>query len=471
MSLRIFNTLSRTKEPFETLDPGLVRLYVCGVTVYDSAHVGHAMSYLVFDAVRRYLEFRGYEVRHVQNFTDIDDKTIKRADEEGTSVFEVADRYAREFFIETDKLGVLPARVYPRVSSEMPQIVEMIGRLIQLGNAYATEEGDVYFSVRSFADYGRLSRRDLDAAEPQEGAAGNKRDEHDFALWKHAREGEPAWESPWGPGRPGWHIECSAMAEHHLGPRIDIHGGGSDLIFPHHENEIAQSEAACKCSPFARYWMHNGLVQIEGEKMSKSLGNIVSIREFLTVHEPEALRLFVQSSHYRRPNTLTDESIAAAERGLARLRGGMRPAHARASGAAAEGGDAKRLDEATAAARERFVSEMDDDFGTPGALAALFELVTEINRAREAGVGGAVFDTARATLSELAGVLGFRLREFGSDDGAGADAAEFIELLVTLRDEARARKDWAMSDRLRDELASRGVAVEDRPDGAVWRLT
>ena len=271
MSLTIYNTLTRRKEPFETLEPGVVRMYVCGVTVYASAHVGHAMSYLVFDTIRRWLAHRGYRVRHVQNFTDVDDKIIARANEEGVSAYEIADRYAREFTIELDRLGILPADIYPRVSSEMPATVAMIAALIEGGHAYAAPNGDVYYDVASFQGYGALSRRVLDAAEAQEAPSPHKRGPHDFALWKTAKPGEPAWASPWGPGRPGWHIECSAMARAHLGDRIDIHGGGSDLIFPHHENEIAQSEAANGSAPFARYWVHNGLVQVGEEKMSKSL--------------------------------------------------------------------------------------------------------------------------------------------------------------------------------------------------------
>lgn len=479
MTLQVYSTLSRTKSVFETIEPGVVRMYVCGVTVYDRAHVGHAMSYLVFDTVRRYLEHSGYRVRHVQNFTDIDDKTIRRAADEGVSVYEIADRYAREFFIDMDRLRILPAHVYPRVSSDMPAIVGIIAELIEREQAYATPEGDVYFDVESFPGYGKLSGRDLATAEPQEGAVTTKRGPHDFALWKSAKPGEPTWEAPWGEGRPGWHIECSAMARHHLGDQIDIHGGGSDLIFPHHENEIAQTEAACACAPFARYWLHNGLVQFEGEKMSKSLGNIVSIGDFLAEHEADALRLFVHSSHYRRPNTLSDESIAAAERGLERLRGGMRPAHGGAGSAdpdgaarSVEGGAtaAGRLEDATAAARTRFTAEMDDDFGTPGAVAALFDLVTEINRAREEGAAGAAFEAARATLAELGGVLGYDLAGGGDSPGRGAGAEPFIDLLVSLRDEARANREWERSDQLRDALAELGVTIEDRKGGAAWRF-
>jgi len=471
MAIQLYNTLTRRVEPLETLEPGVVKLYVCGVTVYAGAHVGHAMSYLVFDTVRRYLEYRGYRVRHVQNFTDVDDKIIRRSQEEGVSAYEIADRYAREFLIELDRLGILPAHIYPRVSSEMPAIVAMIQALIDQESAYAAANGDVYFDARSFDGYGRLSGRSFEEAQSQEAPSELKRDPVDFALWKAAKPGEPAWASPWGPGRPGWHIECSAMASRHLGDRIDIHGGGTDLIFPHHENEIAQSEAACGHGPFARYWMHNGLLQLGDEKMSKSLGNIVGIRDFLAAHDPEALRLFVLSSHYRKPVTLTDASIAAAEKGLERLRGALRPARPGA-GAAAVGGGAAALARAAETARADFVRAMDDDFGTPTAVAALFDLVTEINRAREDGVADDDLAAAQDVLAELAGVLGFRLREgYAAMAGAGAgDAGAFVDLLVELRDAARSDKQWAMADRIRAGLAARGVQLEDAPAGTTWRV-
>ncbi len=475
MTIQLFNTLTRRKEPFETIEPGVVRLYVCGVTVYASAHVGHAMSYLVFDALRRYLEYRGYRVRHVQNFTDVDDTLIARSRAEGVSAYEIADRYAREFLIEIDRLGLLPAHIYPRVSSEMPEIVAMIQTLVDAEHAYAAANGDVYFDASSAEGYGRLSGRSFEEAQTQEPPSEFKRDPVDFALWKSAKPGEPAWISPWGPGRPGWHIECSAMARRHLGDRIDIHGGGSDLIFPHHENEIAQSEAACAVRPFARYWLHNGLLQLGDEKMSKSLGNIVGIKDFLAAHEPEALRLFVLSSHYRRPVTLSDEAIAAAEAGLARLRGALRPA--RPGSAQTSDADLTRVSEQLAAAvdaaRAELVRQLDDDFGTPGAIAALFELVTEINRARAAGIPAEPLAAAQDTLVELAGVLGFHLREGyaaeAARSGGAGDIAPFVDLLVELRNAARAEKQWAVADRIRGRLAELGVQLEDSPAGTTWR--
>lgn len=476
MTIQLFNTLSRQKEAFETLEPGVVRLYVCGVTVYASAHVGHAMSYLVFDALRRFLEYRGYRVRHVQNFTDVDDKIIARSASEGVSAYEIADRYAREFLIEMDHLGILPADIYPRVSSEMPAIVAMIQTLIDDEHAYAAANGDVYFDASSAEGYGRLSGRSFEEAQTQEPPSAFKRAPVDFALWKSAKPGEPAWNSPWGSGRPGWHIECSAMASRHLGDQVDIHGGGTDLIFPHHENEIAQSEAACGARPFARYWLHNGLLQLGDEKMSKSLGNIVSIKDYLAAHEPEALRLFVLSSHYRRPVTLSDDSIAAAEAGLARLRGALRPARPDA-GVVADAeldGASERLSAAVATTRAEFDRQLDDDFGTPGAIAALFDLVTEINRARAAGVAGDDLSAAQDSLTELAGVLGFRLREGyaaqAARSGGAGDIAPFIDLLIELRNSARSEKQWATSDRIRHRLAEIGVQLEDSPAGTTWRL-
>ncbi len=469
MALQIYNTLTRKKEPFETIEPGVVRMYVCGVTVYDHAHIGHAMSCLVFDTIRRYLEHRGYTVRFVQNFTDVDDKVIAKSNEEALSPFEVADRYAREFLIEQEEMGIKPADICPRVSSEIPTIIEMVQTLVDKGHAYVAPNGDVYYSVKSFPEYGKLSRQNLEEAVSQEVSPNGKRDPLDFAVWKAAKPGEPWWDSPWGRGRPGWHIECSAMSMRHLGEQIDIHGGGTDLIFPHHENEIAQSEAACGCKPFARYWIHNGMLQLGDEKMSKSLGNIVPVGDFIAEHDPEAFRLFILLSHYRRPVMLSDDSIAAAEGGLERLRRAMRPSRGGIGQPTQE--DVAVLAEAAEVADAEFHRSMDDDFGTPGALAALFELVTAINTARAAGVTGDEFDAAQGKLADLAGVLGFGLREgYGAMAGAGeqAEATPFIDLLVELRTEARESKDWALADRIRDALAERGVQLEDTPTGTEW---
>jgi len=328
MSLKIYNTLTRQKEMFETVEPGKVSMYVCGPTVYDKAHIGHAMSALVFDLIRRYLQYRGYDVRHAMNYTDVDDKIINRANQIGMPPVQLAERYIDEFMHHLDDLNVLPATVYPRATREIPNIIKLI---LDLGeNDYAYEvNGDVYFRVQRDQDYGKLSGRKLEDMQTGARISVDERKESpmDFALWKSSKPGEPAWDSPWGPGRPGWHIECSAMSMHHLGEQIDIHGGGNDLIFPHHENEIAQTESVTG-KPFARYWVHNGMMQLAGEKMSKSLGNLITIEDFVSKHEGDALRMMVLNSSYRNPLTFSDEIVTAAERGLERLRGALRPAPA-----------------------------------------------------------------------------------------------------------------------------------------------
>ena len=460
MPLTIYNTLTRQKEPFETLKPGQVSMYVCGVTVYDDAHVGHAMSSIVFDMLRRYLEYRGYQVTMVKNFTDVDDKIINRANKIGEDPVKLAGRYADSFLEELALLNVKPSEVTPKVTQEIPYIIQMIEGLIVKGHAYAAG-GDVYYRRASFPDYGKLSRRPLD--EMIQGDAPDlKEDPSDFALWKGAKPGEPYWDSPWGPGRPGWHIECSAMSLHHLGEQMDIHGGGMDLIFPHHENEIAQTEAYTGSSPFARYWVHNGLMRLGTEKMSKSLGNIVSIRDYLARHSADALRLFVLSSHYRAAPTYTEEAIAASEKGMARFHAALRPARPDARQTAAPD-----LDASVQAACATFTTSMDDDFNTAQALAGLFDLATAVNRARDEGIGGEPFERAQATLRELLGVLGFTLEQPATQDIA---AAPFIDLLLRVRADLRKAKQFALADQIRAELATLGVVVEDSPSGATWRM-
>ena len=463
MALQVYNTLTRHKEPFETIEPGKVRMYVCGPTVYDKAHVGHAMSAIVFDVVRRYLEYRGYDVLHVMNFTDVDDKIIKRAQESGDDPFALSSRYVDEFHRHIAELNVLPATVYPLVSDTIPEIVEMVQTLQERRYAYPTD-GDVYFRVRQDEDYGKLSRRKLDdvLAGTRVDVGESKEDPNDFALWKGQKPGEPAWESPWGPGRPGWHIECSAMSLRHLGETFDIHGGGNDLIFPHHENEIAQSECYTGKS-FARYWMHNGMLQLSGEKMSKSLGNLVTVDEFLADHEADVLRLLILSSQYRKPLAFNATVLEDTTRALARLRSALRPA----SGRTERGPEAETLAAAAGQARAGFIEAMDDDFNTAGALGALFELVTAINRARDAGLDGAPFLAAQETLLELSGVLGLQL---AVTQPQGAEAAPFIELLLELRAKLRAAKQYALADELRQRLTELGVVIEDTREGSTWRL-
>lgn len=460
--LRLYNTQTRKKEEFQTIEPDKVRMYVCGPTVYDNAHVGHAMSALVFDIIRRYLQYRGYDVKFAMNFTDVDDKIINRANAKGVDPFELAEGYIQDYKDHLNDLNILPATVNPRATEPktMKQILAMIEGLIEKGYAYAVE-GDVYFRVHKDDDYGKLSGRKLE--EMQAGAriaVGDiKENDADFAIWKNAKPGEPAWETPWGSGRPGWHIECSAMCLHELGESIDIHGGGNDLIFPHHENEMAQSESFTG-KPFSRYWMHNGMLQLSGEKMSKSIGNLVTIKDFLADHEGDVMRMLVLNGNYRSPLAFTDESIAAAENGIKRLKSAFRPATVNAAGT-----DTEALSAKTEATQAAFTETMDDDFNTAGALGYLFELVRLVNSARDAGATDDQLQTAQKTLRELTGVLGLELAE---KEGSG-DADKFIDLLVEVRSEVRAQKLWALSDQIRDKLKELGVNIEDSKDGTSWR--
>ncbi len=462
--LRIYNTLTRQKEEFQPLEPGVVKMYVCGPTVYADAHVGHAMSALVFDIVRRYLIYKGYDVRFVMNFTDVDDKIIQRARESGIDPFALAEHYIQQFQEQLRALNVLPATVHPRATQTIPQIQQMIQGLIEKGYAYAPGNGDVYYRVTRKPDYGKLSGRKLEEMQAGARIEVGEQKEHpmDFALWKAAKPGEPAWDSPWGKGRPGWHIECSAMNLAHLGEQIDIHGGGNDLIFPHHENEIAQSEAYTG-KPFVRYWMHNGMLQLGGEKMSKSLGNLVTIEEFLKEHEGDVMRMLVLNSSYRAPLSFTPEAIEAAEKGLERLRSALRPAAPAATGVATEVAEAlKNQAEAT---RQAFEQAMDDDFNTAAALAALFELVRAINTARDQGATQEQLQPAQEMLLRLAGVLGLRLEK----KKEAPDVVPFVELLIEVRNELRKQKLWALSDLIRDRLKALGILLEDTREGTTWR--
>ena len=458
MTLRIYSTLTRAKEPFETIESGRVRIYVCGPTVYDDAHVGHAMSVVVFDVIRRYLEYRGFEVLHVMNYTDVDDKIIRRANEMGIDPFVLADQYIAQFKDHLEALNVLPPTVAPQATGEIDHIIDMNKELISKGCAYAVD-GDVYFRVNEAADYGKLSGRKLDDMQAGARIEVDARKEHpmDFALWKAAKAGEPSWDSPWGPGRPGWHIECSAMSMYHLGAQIDIHGGGNDLVFPHHENEIAQTESLTG-KPFARYWVHNGMLQLDGEKMSKSLGNLVTIHQFLEENEADVFRLIVLNSSYRGPLTFTDDVVEQARKALVRLRSGLKPA---AGGEAS----ADAIAAAVEGARTAFHAAMDDDFNTAGALAALFELVRAINQARDAGAAAAGIQAAQGVLLELGRVLGLRLETAVHGDEA---IDPFIDLLLDVRRELRREKLWALSDLVRDRLKALGIVVEDSKDGSIW---
>ncbi len=465
MPIRIYNTLTRQKETFETLEPGLVRMYVCGPTVYSSAHVGHGMSVLVFDVIRRYLEYRGYRVIHAMNFTDVDDKIIARANREAADPRQISERYIADFRRNLTELHVLPAAINPRATQEIEKIIDMIQRLVEKGSAYPAANGDVYFRVPADPDYGKLSGRKMDEMQAGERNETGDVKEHpmDFALWKSAKPGEPSWSSPWGQGRPGWHIECSAMSLHHLGEQIDIHGGGNDLIFPHHENEIAQTESLTG-KPFARYWVHNGMLQLGGEKMSKSLGNLVTIDDFLKDHRAEALRYMVLNSGYRGPLTFTGEVVEQSERGLERLRSALRPALPGAGGA--PDGLLEALKQQVETTRGGFIESMDDDFNSAGALCSLFDLVRVTNQARAGGASDAQLQGAQDTLVELAGVLGLDLCE-PQKEGQASDS--FIDLLVEVRSELRRQKLWALSDLVRDRLGQLGVTIEDNRDGTTWR--
>jgi cysteinyl-tRNA synthetase len=463
MALKIYNTMTRTKEEFQPHEAGKVRMYVCGPTVYDKAHVGHAMSSIVFDIIRRYLEFKGYQVEHVMNYTDVDDKVIIRAQDLGVKPIDLAEQYIEEYNQHLKELNVLPAQVYPRVSTEIDEIIEMVRGLVDKGYAYAVD-GDVFFRVGKDEDYGRLSRRATEdmQAGARLGIDERKESPADFALWKSAKPGEPAWESPWGPGRPGWHIECSAMSLHHLGEQLDIHGGGNDLIFPHHENEIAQSESYTGKS-FARYWVHNGMMQLSGTDMSKSTGNVFSVENFLQDHEADVLRLMILNASYRSPLTFNDEVVEQAERGLERLRGALRPATPLDDVPETA---LEKLNQAIERARAGFEQAMDDDFNSAGALGHIFDLVKGINQARTAGISATTLQTGQDVLRELAGVLGLRLEV---DTQLASDAAPFIELLLDVRTELREAKQWELSDLIRDRLVELGITIEDGKEGTIWR--
>ncbi len=454
-AMRLYNTLTGEERDFAPADGKTVKMYVCGVTPYSSTHVGHALSYVVFDTLRRYLEHQGYQVKHVQNFTDVDDKIIQRAQEAGISEDELSERYIEDFFRTMDALNVRRADIYPLATQEIPKIIDTIQDLVDKEYAYPAG-GDVYFRVKRSKEYGKLSHRTLDGMIAGARVQVDEDKEHpmDFVLWKGAKPGEPFWDSPWGPGRPGWHIECTAMSLRYLDYPLDIHGGGQDLIFPHHENEIAQSEAHTGIVPFSHHWVHNGLLQLGEDKMSKSLGNLVSVEEALERHSADALRIYFLSSHYRSPLQYSDEGSAAMERSMDRFRHALR---LDTNPDAAETLDATPF-------HERFMAAMDDDLNTPQSLASLFDLAREINRARDSGKGIAA---AQDTLRHLGGILGmtFEVRAAGNEELA---ARPFIDLLVNTRTELRQARQYALADRIRDDLAAQGVVLEDTAQGTLW---
>jgi len=474
MALRIFNTLTRRKEDFVPLVPGEARMYVCGVTVYDLSHIGHARSALSFDVIRRYLAFKGLRVMFVKNFTDVDDRIIRRANEEGVEATVISERYIAEYRADMASLGIRPPDVEPKATEHVPQMLELIERLLKRGLAYVLE-GDVYFEVRRFPTYGKLSGKNLDELEAgaRVDVDERKRDPLDFALWKAAKPGEPSWPSPWGPGRPGWHIECSVMAMQYLGETFDFHGGGEDLIFPHHENEIAQSEGATG-KPFVRCWAHNGFVNLASEKMSKSLGNTLWIKDMVQRHEPEALRLYFLGTHYRHPLEFADERVSESAKALGRLQALVEEAQRiGGKGTPKPGPDGGVFDE-VAAHRERFEAAMDDDFNTPQALGVLFDLARFLQGVRtqleQERVGAGPFLMGVGELVTLGRVLG--LLEGGGRAQAPVDPQlkARVESLVYLREQARKQRDFAEADRLRDELVRLGVTLKDTRGGTTWTL-
>ena len=461
--MQIYNTMHRKKEELVPNVPGKISMYACGPTVYNYFHIGNARPFIVFDTLRRYLEYKGYEVTFVQNFTDIDDKMIKRANEEGISVKELGERFIQEYYADADALGVERATVNPRATEHIGEIIRLVETLIQKGHAYAADNGDVYFSVRSFPGYGKLSGQNIEDLEngARVDPAEQKRDPLDFALWKAEKPGEPSWDSPWGKGRPGWHIECSAMSMNILGETFDIHGGGQDLIFPHHENEIAQSEAATG-KPFANYWMHNGYINVDNQKMSKSLGNFFTVRDIAKEFDLEAVRMFMLSVHYRNPVNFSRELIRQAESALERLRTAReRLEEARRGTATAEDeGYLAQLDEI----RTRFEAAMDDDLNTADAIGVLFDLARMSNIFVTEPRSGAAIDAGKALFDRLTGVLGLLQH---------TKAEEFPEEALSLLEErqaARRAKDYKTADALRDRLRDMGYAIEDTAQGPKLRL-
>ena len=467
MSLTVYNDLTRTKEKFVPIEEGKVRFYVCGPTVYDFFHIGNARPFVLFDVFRRYLESIGYKVFYVQNFTDIDDKMIKRANEMGITVAELGERYIKEYYEDADALGISRATVNPRATHEMEPIIEIVKTLIEKGHAYEVQ-GDVYFNVASFGEYGKLSKQSIDEllAGARIDVDERKQKPLDFALWKAAKPGEPAWDSPWGKGRPGWHIECSAMSTKYLGKTIDIHGGGSDLIFPHHENEIAQSECA-NAVKFVNYWLHNAYLLIEKEKMSKSLGNFKTVRDIRKVVNPLVLRFFLMSAHYRSPLNFSQEGLEQAKAAVERLHNCWTDMNFALENRPA--GDADNtLRDAVKAASDGFTAAMDDDFNTAGAFGSIFEMVKAVNvhltERKEIDKEG--LEDAKALFNKTNGVLGYLPAEKAEE----SDDAE-IDALVAERTEARKSKNFKRSDEIRDILAAKGIVIEDTPQGPRWKKT
>jgi cysteinyl-tRNA synthetase len=488
MSLRIFNSQTKNKEEFIPLHEGKVGIYVCGITAYDVCHVGHARSAVVFDVVTRYLRYRGYDVTYVKNFTDVDDKIIEKAQREKKGIAEISERYIREHDEDMEALGVARPTATPRATEHIDGMIRLVATLIEKGMAYAVD-GDVYYAVEQFPAYGKLSGRDLSdmLAGARIDVNDKKRNPYDFSLWKASKKGEPWWESPWGNGRPGWHLECSVMSQKYLGDTFDIHGGGEDLVFPHHENEIAQSEGATG-KPLARYWVHNGFVQVNSEKMSKSLGNFFTIRDILKQYHPEVLRFFLVQSHYRSPVDFSDAALNEARQGMDRFYSTLKTIHdhlaagtGRADSAGEPTGDDRGLMDQLQSLRERFTEAMDDDFNTARAIGYLFDTIRLLNTSltgKKAEASYAVLEQAQKTLREIGAVLGLfseepdrylhldREREAAK---RGLAVAE-VEALIAERRSAREAKEWQRADEIRKGLAVRGVILKDTPTATTWTI-
>ncbi|MDF2568872.1 MAG: cysS [Sporomusa sp.] len=478
MSLKVFNTLTKQKEEFVPLTPGKVKMYVCGVTPYNHPHIGNARPFITWDVIRRYLEYSGYEVYHIQNFTDVDDKIINTAKNEQVTWDIIANRYIASYFEVMDKLNIRRAHVYPKVSEHIPDIVAMVKTLVDKGFAYPVD-GDVYYSVEKFPGYGKLSGRNLDDMKAGARIDVDERKNHpmDFALWKSAKPGEPFWDSPWGPGRPGWHIECSVMSHKYLGASFDFHGGGSDLVFPHHENEIAQSEAFTGTEPFVRYWLHNGFITVNEEKMSKSLGNFFMVIDILEHFRPEILRYFILSTHYRSPLDFSDERLEEAGRSLERLktaRENLKHLESFPIGNVSE--DSQLLVQAATSALAEFTAAMDDDFNTALAISTMFGLAKEINIYHSKVAGGkAGLDTEAVTkaaniYSQMSDILGVQTEGYAAIKDDNAEMVnELMNIIIDIRQEARKKKDWATADQIRDKLAAVNIIIEDSPQGVRWK--
>lgn len=477
MGIRIYNTLTKQKEEFVPLVAGQASIYVCGVTPYNHPHIGNARPFVTWDVIHRFLEHEGYEVTHVQNFTDVDDKIISAANKEGVAWSDICGRYMEAYFEAIDKLNVRRADIYPRVSDHMDEIIDMVAKLIEKGFAYEID-GDVYYRVEKFEQYGQLSGRNLEdmLAGARVDVDDRKENPMDFALWKAAKPGEPFWDSPWGPGRPGWHIECSVMSMKYLGESFDFHGGGSDLIFPHHENEIAQSEGCTGRHPFVRYWLHNGFITVNEEKMSKSLGNFFLVIDILKHFEPETLRFFILSTHYRSPLDFSDERLHEAERSLSRLATAQENLQALAlipgMGPTEQSAE---LAERVAGIREEFLNAMRDDFNTALAISHMFALGREINTYYQSVVSGQerpdgrLVNIIKKVFAEMCSIIGVLENTCASASPGESLEGSLLDLIVSMRQEARQNKNYAQADSIRDKLGEIGIIIEDTPQGARWK--